>query len=161
MRAGVVGHQLRARTVLLDEAAAEFAGANGLSRTDVRALIALLDLERAGATASPTWSARELGMTTASVTVLIDRLARAGHVRRRARSDDRRRVDITVEDSAKERGWSFFGPLIDATRDVLDRRTRAEREVVDAFLDEMLTAVGRLVQRRPDGVTSGDVRPSA
>lgn len=149
-------HRLRALTVLLDEAAGEFARANGLSRSDVRALIALLDRQRAGAPASPTWLAGELGMTTASVTVLIDRLERAGHVRRRARSDDRRRVDVTVEDSAKEIGWSFFGPLIDATRDVLDRRTRSEREVVDAFLDDMLAAVGSLLRRRPDAVTSGD-----
>ena len=144
MQAPPTVHRLRRLTVLLDEAAGAFASAQGLSRTDVRALIALLDRERAGEPASPTWLAGELGLTTASVTVLLDRLERAGHVRRRARSDDRRRVDVTVEDSAKQIGWSFFGPLIEATRQVLEHRTAAERDVVDAFLDEMVTAVGRL-----------------
>jgi DNA-binding MarR family transcriptional regulator len=154
-------HRLRALTVLLDEAAGRFAAVHGLSRTDVRALIALLDRERAGEAASPTWLARELGMTTASVTVLLDRLERAGHVRRRPRSDDRRRVDVAVEDSAKEIGWAFFGPLIEATREVLGRRSRAERAVVDAFLDDMLIAVGALGQDGRGSVTSGDGAASA
>ena len=154
-------HRLRALTVLLDEAARRFAHASGLSRTDIRALIALLDRERSEEPASPTWLARELGLTTASVTVLLDRLQRAGHVRRRARSDDRRRVDVTVEDSAKDIGWAFFGPLIEATRQVLERRTGAERDVVDAFLDDMVAAVGALAQGRPAVANSGDADASA
>ena len=137
-------HRLRALTVVLDEAAGAFAVARGLSRTDVRALIALLDRERAGEPTSPTLLAGDLGLTTASVTALLDRLERAGHVRRTPRRDDRRRVDLAVEDSAKELGWSLFGPLIEATRSLLARRTPVERQVVDAFLDDMLAALGPL-----------------
>lgn len=146
-------HRLRALTVALDEAAGAFAARHRLSRTDVRALIALLDAERAGTAASPTWLAAELGLTTASVTALLDRLERAGHVRRQARTDDRRRVDVAVEQSAKELGWSFFGPLIEATGSVLARRTPEERAAVDAFLDDMLATVrafdGGPAQARP------------
>lgn len=101
----------------------------------------LLDRERAGVPASPTWLAGQLRVTTASVTALLDRLERAGHVRRVPRSDDRRRVDVLVQDSAKDLGWAFFGPLIDATAAVLDRRSAAERAVIDAFLDDMVAAV--------------------
>ena len=134
-------HRLRALTLLLDAAGAAFAARNGLSATDVRALVCLLDRERAGVPASPTWLAGQLRVTTASVTALLDRLERAGHVRRVPRSDDRRRVDVLVQDSAKELGWAFFGPLIDATAAVLDRRSAAERAVIDAFLDDMVDAV--------------------
>jgi hypothetical protein len=95
-------------------------------------------------------------MTTASVTVLLDRLERAGHVRRRPRSDDRRRVDVTVEPSAEDLGWSFFGPLIDATSGVLHRRAAHEREVVDAFLEDMVAAVRPLAARRPAAASSED-----
>ncbi len=59
-----------------------------------------------------------------------------------SRTDDRRRVDVTVQDSAKALGWAFFGPLIDAAAAVLDRRSAAERAVIDAFLDDMVAAVG-------------------
>ncbi len=149
-------HRLRRLTVLLDEAAGAFAAAHGLSRTDVRALIALLDRERSGQPASPTWLARELGITTASVTVLLDRMERAGHVRRTARTDDRRRIDVTVQDSAKAIGWTSFGPLIEATGAVLQRRTAREQEVVDAFLDDLLAAVGALVRPAAAAATSSE-----
>ena len=135
-------HRLRALTLLLDAAGADFAARNGLSATEVRALICLLDCERAGAAASPTWLAGQLRMTTASGTALIDRLERAGHVRRVPRTDDRRRVDLAVTPSAKELGWSFFGPLIDATVGVLAVRTAADRAVIDSFLADMLAALG-------------------
>ena len=134
-------HRLRALTLLFDAAGAAFAARNGLSATDVRALVCLLDRERAGVPASPTWLAGQLRVTTASVTALLDRLERAGHVRRVPRSDDRRRVDVLVQDSAKELGWAFFGPLIDATAAVLDRRSAAERAVIDAFLDDLVAAI--------------------
>ena len=137
-------HRLRALTVVLDDAAAAFAARHGLSATEVRALICLLDRERAGAAASPTWLAAQLKMTTASGTALLDRLERAGHVRRAPRIDDRRRVDIVVTPSAKELGWTFFGPLIDATAGVLQARTAEQRAVIDAFLDDVLDVLGRM-----------------
>ncbi|WP_448608551.1 MarR family transcriptional regulator [Geodermatophilus sp. URMC 60] len=134
-------HRIRALTLLLDAAGAAFAARNGLSATDVRALVCLLDRERAGAPASPTWLAGQLRVTTASVTALLDRLERAGHVRRAPRGDDRRRVDVLVQDSAKDLGWAFFEPLIDATAAVLARRSADERAVIDAFLDDLVAAV--------------------
>ena len=134
-------HRLRALTLLLEQHGSAFAQQNGLGGTDVRALIALLDLERAGVPASPTLLARELRLTTASTTVLLDRLERAGHVQRTARTDDRRRVDLAVTAAAKQLGWAFFGPVIDTTRAVLAARTAAERAVVDQFLDDLLDAL--------------------
>lgn len=134
-------HRLRALTLVLEQHGSAFAQQHGLGSTDVRALIALLDLERAGVPASPTRLAHELGLTTASTTVLLDRLERAGHVLRTARTDDRRRVDVTVTDAAKRLGWAFFGPLIDTTRAVLAERSPAERAVVDSFLDDLVRAL--------------------
>ena len=134
-------HRLRALTLVLEQHGAAFARQHGLGSTDIRALIALLDLERAGVPASPSGLARELRLTTASTTVLLDRLERAGHIRRSARSDDRRRVDVTVTASAKELGWAFFGPVIDTTRTVLAARTAVERAVIDRFLDDLVVAL--------------------
>jgi len=144
-------HRLRALTLLFEEHGNAFARRHGLGGTDVRALIALLDLERAGEPASPTRLARELRLTTASTTVLLDRLERGGHVRRTARTDDRRRVDVAVTEAAKELGWAFSGPLIATIAAVLDERTPAEREAVDRFLDDLTTALGA----RVDGAHPG------
>ena len=134
-------HRLRELVLLLEQHGRAFAARTGLGPTDIRALIRLLDHERGGTTASPSALARELGLTTASTTVLLDRLERAGHVRRAPRTDDRRRVDIAVTDAAKDLGWAFFGPLIAATSTVLAARTAGEREVIDRFLTELTGAI--------------------
>ena len=112
-----------------------------IGRTTVDVLAVLLESDR------PRWGLEVIkatGRPSGSVYPLLDRLERAGHVRRLPRTDDRRRVDVLVQDSAKELGWAFFGPLIDATAAVLDRRSAAERAVIDAFLDDMVAAVQAL-----------------
>lgn len=105
-------HRMRALVVQLDLFGAEFAQSHGLHATDVRALIALLDAARAGHQATPGWLGQQLGLNSASVTALIDRMEKSGLVTRERDGRDRRRVIVEVSDTAKTLGWSFFGPLI-------------------------------------------------
>ena len=134
-------HKLRALTVELDLLGSEFARANGMHPTDVRALIALLDAHRAGTPATPGWLRTRLGLESATVTALVDRMETAGHVRRERDTADRRRVLISVTPSATALGWSFFGPLIAGATEHTGRFTDAEQNVIDRFLDGMLDAV--------------------
>ncbi len=137
---GVV-HQLRALVVDLHLLGAEFARVNGLHPTDVRALICLLDATRAGRAATPTWLREQLHLNSASVTALIDRMERAGHVARRRDDADRRRVLLEVTPAAMELGWSFFGPLIGSATGTVDSYTPAELAVVERFLGDMRRSV--------------------
>lgn len=137
---GVV-HQLRALVVDLHLLGAEFARVNGLHPTDVRALICLLDATRAGRAATPTWLREQLHLNSASVTALIDRMERAGHVARRRDDADRRRVLLEVKPAAMELGWSFFGPLIGSATSTVDSYTPAELAVVERFLGDMRRSV--------------------
>src|SRR5919107_5302492 len=107
---------LRRLTVELDAVGQRFAGLHGLGRTDVRALVAIMDAARTGSalTAGALGSAVEL--SSASVTALVDRLERAGHVRRVRDADDRRRVALELSESAMAAGAEFFGGL---NRDLL------------------------------------------
>ncbi|MGU3432370.1 MarR family winged helix-turn-helix transcriptional regulator [Actinomycetes bacterium M1A6_2h] len=136
-------HKLRALTVELDLVGAEFARTNGLHPTDVRALICLLDASRAGVTATPGYLGQQLGLESASVTALVDRLVKAGHVRRERDSADRRRVSITVTPTAVKLGTEFFGPILGAASSEIDRLSPAEHQIIDRFLDGMLDAVRR------------------
>jgi DNA-binding MarR family transcriptional regulator len=139
-------HLLRRVTVELELFGAEFAGRNGLHATDVRALIHLLDAGRTGITATPGWLGEQLGLNSAAVTGLVDRLERLGHVRRVRDTRDRRRVLLIVEDQATTLGWSFFGPLIDGMVTAMDAFDEAELATVRRFLvsvNEVL-ATGRL-----------------
>jgi DNA-binding MarR family transcriptional regulator len=130
-------HLLRAVTVHLDLRGAEFARVNGLHSTDVRALIHLLDAGRSGVTATPGWLGSQLGMNSAATTAVIDRLERAGHVRRERESADRRRVHLVVSAEAMALGWSFFGPLIDGMLAAMEAFTDAELDTVARFLSAM------------------------
>jgi len=137
----IMVHRLRALTVELDLLAAEFAQLHGFHATDLRALICLLDAERAGHVATPGWLGRQLGLNSASVTALIDRLEYAGHVHRDRDESDRRRINLQVTAQAIELGWSFFGPLIAHTAAVTDRFSDTETATIARFINEVLGAV--------------------
>lgn len=142
-------HLLRAVTVQLDLLGAEFAARGGLHPTDVRALIHLLDAGRAGIVATPGWLGAQLGMNSAAVTALVDRMQRLGLVDRARDAADRRRVLLTVTERAMELGWTFFGPLIARLVGVLDGYGDADLEVIRRFLADTGRAVSqvRLEQR--------------
>ncbi|WP_430332368.1 MarR family winged helix-turn-helix transcriptional regulator [Rhodococcus sp. ACT016] len=133
-------HSLRALTVELHLLGAEFAARNQLHTTDLRALICLLDADRSGVPATPGLLAEKLALTSASTTALVDRLEKAGHIRRSRDTADRRRVLLEVTPSAMKLGWSFFGPLIGAAGETIERFTADERSVIEQFLVQMTAA---------------------
>jgi len=135
-------HELRRLTVELDRFGAAFASRNGLHATDLRALIALLDADRAGIAATPGWLGGQLGLGSAATTALLDRLERAGHIGRTPDPGDRRRVLLRVQEQAKYLGWSFFGPLIGRMIASIGEFDEAELDAVTRFLGAMNEAVG-------------------
>ncbi|WUL09053.1 MarR family transcriptional regulator [Streptomyces sp. NBC_00354] len=133
-------HLLRAVTVELHLRGGEFAGRNGLHPTDLRALIRLLDADRAGETVTPGRLGEALKLNSAGTTALLDRLERLGLVRRSRDERDRRRVLLVVEPKAVELGWSFFGPLIGGLVDAAEDFTPAELDAVQRYLTAALRA---------------------
>ncbi|MEU4197421.1 MarR family transcriptional regulator [Kribbella sp. NPDC026611] len=135
-------HRLREVALRLELAVGEFAKTSGLHGTDVRALVRLLDAERAGLEPTPSWLAQQLGMTSQATTAVIHRLEAAGHVQRLRNRSDGRSTYLQVSDDAVELGWQFFGPLLDrliATTQALDP---AEQTVVRTYLTAVIDALG-------------------
>lgn len=141
-------HLLRALTVRFDLLGSEFAAANGLHPTDLRALICLLDADRSGVVATPGLLGERLGLNSASVTGLVDRLERLGLVTRARDSHDRRRVRLRIEERAVTLGWGFFGPLIGAITTVAAAFDTAELATVERFLGAVRAAVEPSAPRR-------------
>jgi DNA-binding MarR family transcriptional regulator len=140
---------LREVTLRLNLVGAEFAADHHLHTTDLRAIIELLDAERMGHTATPTWLAGRLRLNSASVTALVDRLERMGHVQRARAAADRRRVQLTVTDNARRLGETFFGPLIGRIVAIMDSFDAPERDAITRFLAAVAAAV-------PDGPAGQD-----
>ncbi|MBQ1107677.1 MULTISPECIES: MarR family transcriptional regulator [unclassified Streptomyces] len=145
-------HLLRKVTVEFGLRQAEFAARNGMHPTDVRALICLLDAERAGTDATAGLLGARLGLHSAGTTAVVDRLVRLGHVKRTRDPRDGRRVLLAVDERAVELGHAFFGPFIGATDAVLRGLDARETDAVRRFL----TAAHEAVSLAPEPGTHSD-----
>ena len=102
----------------------------GLNRTDLRAL----DLVRTAGAIAPTDLARALGFTTGGVTTVIDRLERAGYLRRTPDSADRRRVVLEPTVEVRDREAAVFDPLVRDTEEMIATFDADERATIAQFL---------------------------
>lgn len=130
-----IGEQFRVnqnRTDVFDDIAAKVLGIN---RTDQRCvdIVTRLGCATAGELA------REAGLTTGAVTSVIDHLERAGWVRRRHDSEDRRRVLIEPTPQVYRKAAEIWGPMKEAWD---NRARRYSREQLEFLLDFMVTSNG-------------------
>lgn len=137
-----VVHLLREVALRLELAVGEFARTTGLHGTDVRALVRLLDAERAGLEATPSWLAQQLAMTSQATTAVIHRLEAAGHVERLRSRTDGRSARLEVSDSAVELGWQFFGPLLNRLTITTQALGSSEQTLVKNYLTAVADALG-------------------
>jgi DNA-binding MarR family transcriptional regulator len=115
-----------------------FAHRHGVHGTDVEALIRVLVAGERPLTAGEL--AAELGLTTGAVTTLLDRLERAGHVRRERDERDRRRVNLHYGDAGLELAQQFFTPLGELHRAATSDFTPDELETVRRYLGASIEA---------------------
>src|SRR3954463_13193212 len=133
---------LRRLTVELDAVGQRFADTHGLNRTDVRALVAIMDAARRGQALTAGGLGEAVDLRSASVTALVDRLERVGHVRRVRDPQDRRRVSLQMSDTAMAAGAEYFGGL---QRDLV--------AAMGAFSDDELAVVHRFLTSMTDVIS--------
>lgn len=102
----------------------------GVNRTDLRCLEILLG----AGPASPGRLGAELGLSTGSVTAMLDRLERAGYVHRSPDPEDRRKVVVRATGEAARRAHALYGPIAEEGARELAGYTARELEVVADFL---------------------------
>jgi DNA-binding MarR family transcriptional regulator len=91
-----------------DQAVSEYAGVN---RTDLRCLDLLLELVMAGRGVTPARLADASGLTPSTVTSVLDRLEKAGYVRRARDEDNRRQVFLQLTEEFAVVTRELFGPV--------------------------------------------------
>ena len=111
-----------------------FAGDQGLHATDVQALAAILDAEQP---MTPKRLREHLGLTSGAVTACVDRLERAGHIRRVRENADRRVVHLYYAADARAAARTYFRPLAKAADAACAQFTQEELSVVLRFLAAM------------------------
>ncbi|RIQ31052.1 MarR family transcriptional regulator [Jiangella rhizosphaerae] len=131
--------------------ARRFGAAHDLDHSAARALLVLVAAEREGRDVTAGAIGHELGLSSASVTALVDRLVASGHLRREPDPHDRRRVLLRLEPSAVALGPAYFGPLAADMADRLEAFDEHDLDVVRRFLTAALEA---LVAHRERGAAA-------
>jgi DNA-binding MarR family transcriptional regulator len=134
-----LGHAVRANqraTDQVDEAVTRLLGVN---RTDGLCLDILDHRGRISAGAL----AEETGLTSGAITAVIDRLERAGYVRRVPDPEDRRRVLVELTEPARAIAWELFAPLAELVGELLAGYDEEQLTMLIEFQD-----LGRQMQER-------------
>jgi DNA-binding MarR family transcriptional regulator len=105
----------------------------------------LLDLDPTEATAvlaigrsgqlRPGELGRRLSMTSGGVTALVQRLDRAGHIRRHANPHDKRSSLLSLQPQTLEQASALYAPLVADLDAAVDRLADAELAIVMRFLE--------------------------
>src|SRR5690554_2055715 len=112
-----------------------------LNQTDMRALHFLIVCQNRGVIATPGAIAEHLGVSTASVTKLLDRLERAGHITRELHPSDRRALAITITKKTHAAAMETVGRQQSKRFHAAARLTSEERAIVTRFVEDMTNEI--------------------
>ncbi len=135
-----------------------FAKTHSMHPTDLQALVLILNGERQGQAVTPGTLRQALNLTSGAVTGAVDRLVRAGHVRREPDAHDRRQVRLHQAAGGRRLGGEFFGPLggrLNATMALYDEE---QLELIEGFLRSVAEALAehrRSLEDAPTPVEPG------
>ncbi|WP_420976662.1 MarR family transcriptional regulator [Bacillus vallismortis] len=121
--------KLGTRTVLFHQAAAQ---ALGLFPTDLKSA----DILNEAGPMTAGELGKKTGLSTGSVTALVDRLEKAGYVAREKDPDDRRRVMIVPLIASKKHVKDLFRSMSESTMDLCQDYTEEELELIFSFVDK-------------------------
>ncbi|NQX29165.1 MarR family transcriptional regulator [Microbacteriaceae bacterium VKM Ac-2854] len=125
-------------------------GAMGMGETDLIAVQFLLREQRAGRTVTAKDLATHLAISSASTTVLIDRLVRSDHVERRPHPTDRRGVVVVATEASDREVRATLASMHRRMLDVAERVEPDEAKAIIGFLTRMRTAVDEVDAHLPD-----------
>lgn len=136
---------LRAYTETSDRVIDQHGAARGVHRTDLRTLSLLMRRQAAGLETTPSELARQLGISSASTTALVDRLVGAGHAERERSDRDRRSVKVVATESAFRDGQAIFAPI-----------ARHTGEALGGFSDDELATAIRVLDAATEGLLAAE-----
>ncbi|XVV01183.1 MarR family winged helix-turn-helix transcriptional regulator [Actinosynnema sp. CA-248983] len=117
-----------------------FGAWHGLHRTDMNALVLIMDADRRGTPLSPGRLAEAMHLSASATTSVLDRLESSGHVERARSTADRRKVELRVHDKALDLGRRFFAPLSGAYTSAWASFSDDERATIARFLTASIDA---------------------
>lgn len=115
-----------------------------MNENDISALRYLLRASERGMTVGPRELADYLGIQSSSITVLLDRLEKAGHIRREPSPFDRRALIIVPTVPTDELHKAILGDVREELVEVASKLTPEDADTVVEFMDRLRDAVDRI-----------------
>ena len=112
-----------------------------MGESDLSAVRMMFESRESGVSMSPTDLAKRLHISTASTTLLIDRLVSSGHVVRSPHPTDRRSVVLTPTKASNDEMQSTLGAMHDEMMDIAQALSAADATIILGFLRRMNTVV--------------------
>lgn len=100
---------------------------------------------------TPTELARGLGISTAAMTLVLNRLESAGHLRREPHPTDRRKLVVSASEESSDRAWGHVAPLIGSVEALIESLGEPERAAVESFVRGLLAAYDDATPARSSG----------
>ncbi|OBI23083.1 MarR family transcriptional regulator [Mycobacterium sp. E2327] len=155
---------MRAITAQSDRIGRHFARTNEVGSSDFHALLHIMVSETAGKPLTLAELRQRMDVSPAAITYLVDRMIEAGHIRREADPEDRRKWLLRYEESGMTLAHAFFRPLglhlSKAMADLSDKDLIAAHRVFTAMIGAMSTFEGEL-SGRPASPSAGARRQKA
>ncbi|MGP5581677.1 MarR family winged helix-turn-helix transcriptional regulator [Glutamicibacter arilaitensis] len=131
----------------------------GMNETDMSALRFLLGEHRKGVIPRQRDFAEELGISNASVSVLIDRLCRDGYAERIVHPADRRSVGIVPTEYSENEVRGTLHKMHERMMDAVGTLSESERVATAKFLKAMIRSV-EIDEHRTETAVRTDARAS-
>jgi DNA-binding MarR family transcriptional regulator len=139
---------VRALTAESDQIGRQFAARHDVAANDFRALLHVMVAETAGTPLTAGQLRKQMGLSGAAITYLVERMIASGHLLRESDPADRRKVILRVADHGMDMARGFFTPLAEQTRTALaglsDEELAAAHRAFTALIDAMRAFRGHL-----------------
>ncbi|MGE2715507.1 MarR family winged helix-turn-helix transcriptional regulator [Mycolicibacterium litorale] len=111
----LIAADVRALSAESEQIGRVFAARHSLAPNDFRALLHIMVADTAGTPLTAGELRKQMGMSGAAITYLVERMIASGHLRRDSDPADRRKVILRVAEHGMGVAGQFFAPLADHT----------------------------------------------
>jgi DNA-binding MarR family transcriptional regulator len=139
----LIGADLRALTSESDWIARTFAERNNVSANEFRALLFVMIAETNGVRLTAGDLRKQMGLSGAAITYLVERMSEVGHLRRETDPSDRRKVILRYGEHGMEVARTFFSRLAQHNHGAMAGLPDSDLEAAHRTFDAVVGAMRR------------------
>jgi DNA-binding MarR family transcriptional regulator len=155
----LIATDLREMTSEADWIARSFAAQNNVTANDFRALLFVMMAETSGTYLTAGDLRRQMGLSGAAITYLVERMTETGHIRREADPKDRRKVILRYADRGFQVALGFFTKLAEYNHKAMDGLPDSDLVAAHRTFSALATAMHEFRTELPKPSPEGVVNP--